>query len=372
MKYRISTIAIMTIACLAGTSSAWADGLERSDNERVNTVKPRGIQAFTGTKPTGANEVPARQTVRSVGGRTINITQPTIADGAQPALAPTPQQVQQPLVQPGPRQLQAAQPAAKPAKRKKRTSTRKRRKKKSRVSEARWWRKTGNPKVFAFRDCISAYARSQAQKIPKLNLQSVVSKSIKTECSKSFSSMSEVLAARFGTKKSRRTAKELTGSTFVPAVREAVLKVREEQKLAAAATTPLQPAVAPVNQAAGQATAALAPVQPQPNPISVEAELELAKEEMFSCYRDAADRTAPQSNQPVDAVVDNVLLECSGNTRAFFERLFAVYPHSPSAQAERMRTAISDNYRPAIEKRVTAIRSTGASVRKQQVTSTAQ
>lgn len=368
MNYRISAIAIMTIACLAGTSSAWADGLERSDNERVNTVKPRGIQAFTGTKPTGASEVPARQTVKSVGGRTTNITQPTIAGGAQPA----PQQVQQPVVQPGPRQLQAAQPALKPVKRKKRTSSRKRKKKTSGVSEARWWRKTGNPKVFAFRDCISAYARNQAQKIPKLNLQSVVSKSIKSECDKSFSSMSKVLAARFGTKRSRKVAKELTGSTFVPAVREAVLKVRDEQKLAAA-TTPPEPATALVKQAAEQTTASLAPVlAPQPDLITVEAELELAKEEMFSCYRDAADRVAPQSNQPVEAVVDNVLLECSGNTRAFFKRLFSVYPHNPSAQAERMRTAISNNYRPAIEKRVTAIRSTGASVQKQKVTSTAQ
>lgn len=372
MKYKISAIAIMTIACLAGTSSAWSEGLERSGSDRVNTVKPRGIQAFTGTKPTGANEVPARQTVRSVGGRTINITQPTVEGGVQPVVVP--QQVQPPAVQSGPRQLQAAQPALKPVKRKKRTSTRKRRKKRSRVSEARWWRKTGNPKVFAFRDCISAYARSQAQKIPKLNLQSVVSKSIKSECDKSFSSMSKVLATRFGGKRSRRVAKELTGSTFVPAVREAVLKVREEQKLAAASTPP-EPAAAPVTQAAGQATASLAPapvLAPQPAPIGVEAQLELAKEEMFSCYRDAADRVAPQTNQPVDAVVDNVLLECSGNTRAFFERLFAVYPHSPSAQAERMRTAISDNYRPAIEKRVSAIRSTGASVQKQKVTSTAQ
>ena len=371
MKYKIPAIAIMTIACLAGTSGAWAEGLERSGSDRVNTVKPRGIQAFTGTEPTGANEIPARQTVRSVGGRTINITQPSVEGGVQPVVVP--QQVQQPAVQTGPRQLQAAQPALKPVKRKRRTSTRKRRKKRSRVSEARWWRKTGNPKVFAFRDCISAYARNQAQKIPKLNLQSVVSKSIKSECDKSFSSMSKVLAARFGGKRSRRVAKELTGSTFVPAVREAVLKVREEQKLAAASTPP-EPAVATVGQeAAGQTTASLAPVPaPQPDPIGVEAQLELAKEEMFSCYRDAADRVAPQSNQPVDAVVDNVLLECSGNTRAFFERLFAVYPHSPSAQAERMRAAISDNYRPAIEKRVSAIRSTGTSVQKQKVTSTAQ
>lgn len=370
MNYRISAIAIMTIACLAGTSGAWAETIERSSNERANTVKPRGIQAFTGTKPTGINEIPATQTVNSVGGRTINIAQPTIAGGAQPT--PVRQQVQQPVVQPGPRQLQATQPAAKPVKRKNRTASRKRRKKTSRVSEAKWWRDTGNPKVFAFRDCISAYGRSRAQKILKLNLQSVVARSIKRECDKSFSSMSQVLAARFGTKKSRKIAKELTGSTFVPAVRKAVLTVREEQKLAAAAATPLEPEVIPVTQAAEQTTASLAPVQPQPDAISVEAELELAKEEMFSCYRDAADRAAPQSNQPVDAVVDNVLLECSSNTRAFFKRLFAVYPHNPSAQAERMRIAISDNYRPAIEKRVVAIRATGASVQKQKVTSTEQ
>ncbi|WP_108879635.1 hypothetical protein [Anderseniella sp. Alg231-50] len=371
MNYKISAIAIMTIACLAGTTGAWAESIERSSDERINTVKPRGIQVFTGTKPTGINEIPARQTINSVGGRTINIAQPTAPGGAQPAQAQ--QQVQQPATRPGPRQLQAAQPALKPVKRKKRTSSRKRRKKKSRVSEAKWWRDSGNPKVFAFRDCISAYARSRAQKIPKLNLRSVVARSIKRECDKSFSSMSKVLASRFGTRKSRKIAKELTGSTFVPAVRKAVLKVREEQKLAAAAATPAVPAVAPATQAAEPTTASLVPsVQAQPDPISVEAELELAKEEMFSCYRDAADRTAPQSNQPVDAVVDNVLLECSGNTRAFFKRLFAVYPHSPSAQAERMRAAISDNYRPAIEKRVTAIRATGVSVIKQKVTSTAQ
>lgn len=371
MNCKFSAVAIVTIACLAGSSGAWAETIERSGNERVNTVKPRGLQVFTGTEPTGANEIPARQTVRSVGGRTINIAQPTVEGGVQPA--PTQQQVQQPTVQSGPRQLQAAQPAVKPAKRKKKASTRKRRKKKARVSEAKWWRDTGNPTVFAFRDCISTYARARAQKIPKLNLRSVVARSIKTECKKSFGSMSKVLAARFGGKKSRKMAKELTGSTFVPAVREAVLKVREEQKLAAgAATPPLPTAAEPAVQAAEQTTASLAPVAAPPQPISGEAELELAKEEMFSCYRDATDRTAPQSNQPVDAVVDNVLLECSSNTRAFFKRLFAVYPHSPSAQAERMRAAISNNYRPAIEKRVTAIRSAGVSVQKQKFTSTAQ
>lgn len=351
MNYRFSAFAVTAIVCLAGISGAGAESIERSGNDRINTVKPRGLQAFTGSKPTGINEIPAKQTVKSVGGRTMNIAQPSVPAGVQ---------------QPAPQQVQAAEPTRAPTKK---TATRKRVKKSSGVSEAQWWRDTGNPKVFAFRDCISAYARSQANKTLKLNLQSVVSRSIKRECDKSFSSMSEVLAGRFGTENSRKIAQELTESTFVPAVREAVLAVRKQQKQAAAAKNRKpEPAGQPVNKLA----TAPQPVPAQPVPISKEAELELAKQEMFSCYREAADRVAPQRNRPVDAIVDNVLLECSGNTRAFFKRLFAIYPHSPSGQADRMRAAISDNYRPAIAKRVTAIRATGVSVQKQKVTSTEQ
>ncbi len=367
MNYKFATIAIASMVCFSGASSAWAETAEPSTNERTNTVKPRGVQAFTGTKPTGINEIPAKQTVNSVGGRTMNITQPSVPDAvARPKQVEQP--VQQPVVEPAPQQLQAAQPPAKVEK----TATRKRTKKASSVSEAKWWRDEGNPKVFTFRDCTAAYARNQALKTPALNLKSVISRSIEKECDKSFTSMSQALATRFGDKKSHEMAKELTESTFVPAVREAVLGVREEQKLAAAAATPPPPAT-PAGQASEPVVAAPpAPVPAQPVPIGIEAELELAKEEMFSCYRDAADRVAPQSNMPVDAVVDNVLLECSGNTNAFFRRLFTVYPHSPTAQGERMRSAISENYRPAIAKRVTAIRSAGTSVQKQKVTSTAQ
>ncbi len=370
MKFRFSVIAIVSVVCLSGTPFAWAESIERSQIERVKTVKPRGVQVFTGTKPTGINEIPARQTTNSVDGRITNIAQPSVPrDVAKPSQ--TQRQSQRSAVQSEPQKLQAAKTPAKPVKRKK-AATRKRKKKVSRVSEPRWWRKTGNPKVFAFRDCISAYARNQALKTPKLNLESVVSRSIKRECDKSFRSMSRALANRFGGKKSRKIAEELTKSTFVPAVRKAVLAVREEQKLAAAAKTP-QSSAPSVGQATEQTVAALTPpVQAKPAPISMEAELELSKEEMFSCYRDAADQIAPQSQHSVDTAVDNVLLECSDNTRAFFKRLFAIYPHSPSAQAERMRAAISNNYRPAIAKRVTAIRSAGTSVQKQKVTSTAQ
>ena len=369
MNVRVSAIALACIACLSGPTAAWAESIERSQNERVKTVKPRGLQAWYGTKPTGANEVPARQSTSSVDGRTMNIAQPSVSgDLAKPA-QPTQSAVTSSA-------SQKPQAAKKPVKQKKQ-ATRKRKKKTTRLSEPKWWRKVGNPKVFAFRDCISTYARKEALKIPKLNLQSVVSRSIKRDCDKSFTAMSRALDKRFGSKKSRKVAKELTKSTFVPAVRKSVLAVREEQKLAAAAKTQQPSPAAAAAPASQQALAALrdpAPAKPAPapTPISMEAELELAKEEMFSCYRDAADRIAPQSNQAIDAAVDNVLLECSGNTRAFFKRLFAMYPHSPTAQAERMRAAISNNYRPAIAKRVTAIRSAGTSVQKQKVTSNAQ
>ena len=58
MKYKISTIAIASMVYFSGISAAWAETAEPSSNERTNTVKPRGIQAFTGTKPTGINEIP--------------------------------------------------------------------------------------------------------------------------------------------------------------------------------------------------------------------------------------------------------------------------------------------------------------------------
>jgi hypothetical protein len=102
----------------------------------------------------------------------------------------------------------------------------------SEVSESDWWKDTGNPKVFAFRDCISGYARAQARVRPKVNLQGILAEAIKGDCKSSFSNVSAVLAERFGSRKAKQMASELTGSTFVPALRSAVLDVRKQQKAA--------------------------------------------------------------------------------------------------------------------------------------------
>ena len=364
MIYRISVLTMAVFAGFLNAPIAMADTIDRSTHERVTTPKPLGLTKFFGNEPTGANEIPAQQTPAIVGDKSINIAQPTTPEVQLP---PQTEPVQ--LVEPEP--VQQANPA--PVKK----AASKPSKKATQISEAKWWETEGNPKVFAFRDCISGYARGQAQEVPELNLQSVVAKAIKTECEPSFSMMSQVIAARFGQKKSRTMAKELTGSTFVPAVREAVLKVREEQRIAATTVVETQPAaaraVSPTASTAGKQVAELAPAQAAPAAsVSGEVELELAKEEMFSCYRDVTDREGPRADIEVEAAVDQVLLDCSDNTRAFFKRLFALYPHSPEEQSERMRVAIATNYRPAIQKRVLALRTAGVSIQKQKVTSTGQ
>ena len=102
---------------------------------------------------------------------------------------------------------------------------------------------------------------------------------------------------------------------------------------------------------------------------------------MFTCYRAQTDALGPQPGKDVDMVVDQVLLECSDHTRAFFTRLFAAHPMSPAKQAEKMREAIAQNYRPAIAERINALRASGvaatpssggASTVVKSVTSTAQ
>lgn len=367
MKRNLSVMVAATVISLVPVSVALADTIDRSTHERVNTPRPQGLPALLGQEPSGANEVPAQQTQSVVGGSTLNIKQP-VAEIVPEMAAPAPEVQPQQVAQPPAVQQAQPQPAPAPVKSVKRTRAGN---KASGVSEARWWEKDGNPKVFAFRDCISGFARTQAQSAPKVNLRSVVAKAIKSDCDGSFSDMSRVLSSRFGSEKSREFAKELTESTFVPAVREAVLKVRDEQKIAAAKPSPL-PAAAPPVPPASPASVPSASAATVPLPVSGEVELELAKEEMFSCYRDAADRVGPQPNREIDAVVDEVLLDCSDNTRSFFRQLFAIYPHSPASQADRMRDAISTNYRPAIARRVTALRAAGVSVPKQKVTSTAQ
>jgi hypothetical protein len=335
---------------------AFAESIER-------TFKPapsRNVMSIlNGAESNGpaANQIPAQQTPSVVDGRTINITQPSVPDTVR---QDEPQR-QPRQAAPAPQQPVQRQPV-------KRAEPAPGRSRDSEVSESDWWKDTGNPKVFAFRDCISGYARAQAQVRPKVNLQGILAEAIKGDCKSSFSNVSAVLAERFGSRKAKQMASELTGSTFVPALRSAVLDVRKQQKAArrqqqraqAVATAPQAAPVQalqqpqPANAPARAPVAAANPAAPQP--VGPQLDVAIAKEDMFKCYRGQTDRLGGQPQGSVDEVVDQVLLECSDHTRAFFARLFSAYPVAPARQSEKMRQTIAENYRPAIAERVNALR----------------
>jgi hypothetical protein len=353
------------VCIVAIPATALPESIERNNRDRGDVRPSKSIMSiFSGDQDQSDapayNTLPAQQTPSVVGDTSINITQPQVPDDVQ-------QQTAQP-------DAEAVAPAgsannpppvveAQPEQRKQAPS----RKAASSVSEADWWKDTGNPAVFRLRDCLSGYSRAQALQQPKLNLKSVLASAIKGECKQQFDSVSIALADRFGSKRGSKMAEELSGSTFVPAVREAVLNVRQEQNVASAsrrtqtaATAPSSAAPAPVAQpqpaSTGTVQAAAAPTPGAPQAVGPHLELAIAKEEMFTCYRTRTDQAGPQPARPVDAVVDQVLLECSDHTRAFFKRLFEVYPHPEAQQADKMREAIATNYRPAIASRVEQLR----------------
>jgi len=355
---------ICALCVVAIPAAAWSQAAERQGQDRINAGRSKSLMSLfgsdSGNDQPAYNTLPAQQTPSVVGGTAINIAQPQAPDAVaqpdaaaqQPAPAVTANPEPAPAIEadPQPRRQTASGSAAQGQ------------------SEADWWNETGNPAVFTFRDCLSGYSRAQARQHPKLNLKNVLADAIKGECRQQFETVSLALAGRFGDSRGRKMAEELSGSTFVPAVREAVLGVRQEQKVAAAPAQPApRPAAAvqpPVPQPASTgadaaASAAAAPVPGAPQPVGPHLELAIAKEEMFTCYRVRTDQAGPQPGKPVDAVVDQVLLDCSDHTRAFFRRLFEVYPHPPAQQADKMRDAIAQNYRPAIASRVEQMRTAG-------------
>jgi len=356
------------VCIVAIPATALPQSGERNIRERGEGRPSKSIMSiFNGNEEESTspayNTLPAQQTPSVVGDTSINIKQPEIPDAAQQQSAQPSQEPQQPLqAAPEPEPVQQAQPEP----RKQAPS----RSASSGISEAEWWKSTGNPAVFTFRDCLSGYSRAQALQHPKLNLKSVLASAIKGECKQQFDAVSLALAERFGTERGRKMAEELGGSTFVPAVREAVLNVRQEQKVATAGSRTQTAAVAPAAPvpaaqpqpaSTGPAQeAAATPAPGAPQAVGPHLELAIAKEEMFTCYRTRTDQAGPQPAKPVDSVVDQVLLECSDHTRAFFKRLFEVYPHPETQQADKMREAIATNYRPAIASRVEQLRTGNA------------
>lgn len=146
---------------------------------------------------------------RSSDGSTVNITQPTLQ-------VTTPTNLLAPAK---PSKSRASKPTKRKTVRKRSSKRRASRKRRSRKlsSEARWWQKTGNPAVFAFRDCINGDVASDPSVLQKQSEHERIVRAMDGNCSAEFDSMAKTLAARFGEKGFRRLSKELIQTTFLPA-----------------------------------------------------------------------------------------------------------------------------------------------------------
>ena len=339
----VGVSALLAVALAA--SAAYADSPERG----IGRPAGGGAGLLRMLVPQGAGEQPEAQAQPSqVDDKTINVSQPDADVAAEAPEEAKPVRKQRrkarkaddkpARAEASSRKRPAATANARPAKAEKR------------LGDAEWWEKKGNPVVFAFRDCIAADA---AEKVAKnaSDLRALVAGSMQGRCREDFDNMSDVLTARLGKQRFAEIAVELTNSTFVPAVRQAVAEAKGSLPAPAAA-----PGVAP--QAAPVVEAAAQPAPAQASAADGEdAVMKRAKDQMFDCYRASADHQARASHDPLDQATDNVLIECGPLTNAFFDRLFELYPLSPQARAERIRSAIDGSYRPAIAQRIQTRRS---------------
>ena len=81
-----------------------------------------------------------------------------------------------------------------------------------------WWKKTGNPAVFGFRDCLSQHAVQLRELAGPVAPQIHIAKAMDVTCRIEFDHMASTIATRFGEDGFRKLSAELIRTTFVPAV----------------------------------------------------------------------------------------------------------------------------------------------------------
>ncbi len=149
--------------------------------------------------------------VRSSDGTSVNITQPKLQVTVPTSLLAPVEQTKTRVSKPKKTKRKAVRKRI--TKRKTRT---KRRTRKSNA-EARWWEKTGNPAVFAFRDCLNGDVTSALVVLQDLSEHDRIIRAMDGNCSDEFDHMAKTLSARFGEKGFRRLSLELIQTTFLPA-----------------------------------------------------------------------------------------------------------------------------------------------------------
>lgn len=204
-----------------------------------------------------------------------------------------------------------------------------RRAKRSR-DEEQWWETVGNPAVFAFSNCVAGHAEAETRRDSRASYPEMVTQAMNGPCKSEFDAMAHLMLARHGEDGFRKIAKELIGTTFLPAVREAVQRV----------------------QAGAEQTEA--------DKARLENEMRAAKEAMLGCFVGEADRLAAISGVAADRLADAVIASCRPKADLFFTKLDELYPDA-AGPADKASAIIASSYRPAIVTRINSLRAAGPS-----------
>lgn len=145
----------------------------------------------------------------------LNITQPKVEQLAPTRIvAPVKTRKTKVTIKP----TKAAVRRKKSSTRKSVSRARKNKRKRTGSSHKTWWRKTGNPVVFKFRDCLSEHARQYGRSAGPVSPRYHILQAMDLSCRAEFDKMARTIAAKFGTDGFRKLSDELIQTTFLPAV----------------------------------------------------------------------------------------------------------------------------------------------------------
>jgi len=85
------------------------------------------------------------------------------------------------------------------------------------AAEELWWRETGNPAVFVFRDCLNHHAARLRKLAGPIPAHVQIAKAMDETCRTEFDQMARIIAGQFGEDGFRKLSEELIETTFVPA-----------------------------------------------------------------------------------------------------------------------------------------------------------
>ncbi len=203
-----------------------------------------------------------------------------------------------------------------------RKTRRKTARRKARPDIGKWWKTTGNPAVFAFRDCTADFASRQYSQGSSLSYGDVITRAMNSQCQPQFANMAKVLVKGLGQGKSDKIIRELAKSTFLPAVKKVAVRLASS------------------NKATGKPSLTI----------------EQTKTAMLSCFIENADRMSASKIADSEYIANQTLGNCRQFSDRFFAELFARYPGNQQLQQARKDQALNLAYKTAIIKRVDIIR----------------